>query len=142
MGNIICAIRGGEASRITQIKAINIAKRRDKKLIFLYVISPEVIEKADSHIKEELRDELTFMARLHLRVACHRAREKEVDTGFTIKEGPIKEALKECLKEEEGELLVLGSPMEDHLQKRFIMANLKKFADEIKEETGVEVEIV
>jgi len=142
MGTIVCAIRGGEASRRTQEKAIAIAKEKKAKLIFLFVIDPDLMKKVDSHIAKEFIEELSFLARLHLRVACYRARKEDLEADFVIGENKIKEAIEYCLKEYKADLFIMGSPKKDHPQSQFVMEQLRQFADEISEATGVPVEIV
>lgn len=142
METIVCAIRGGEASRRTQEKAIAIAKEKKAKLIFLFVIDPDLMKKVDSHIAKEFIEELSFLARLHLRVACYRARKEDLESDFVIGEDKIKEAIENCLKEYKAGLFIMGSPKKDHPQSQFVMEQLKKFIKEISEATGVPVEVV
>ena len=143
MKTIVCATRGGEASRRTQEKAIEIAKEKEAKLIFLFVIDPAMVKKVSPDISKEFLEELAFLARLHLRVACFLARKKKVESDFVIGEDTIHSAIAACLKEYEADLFIIGKPKEAHSQKHFDeLEQVKKFADAITESTGVEVKIV
>jgi len=142
MKTLVCAIRGGQASRTTQGKAIDIAKERGFNIIFLYVIDTNLIEKSDYRIRIELKDEILRMGRLLLRIARTQARKKGVEADFVTGEGTIREAIEKCLIEKKADLLVLGSPKEEHNQKYFKTEQIEKFAELITESTGVKVEIV
>jgi nucleotide-binding universal stress UspA family protein len=142
MGILVCAIRGGEASRRTQGKAINLAKERGHNITFLYVADQNLIEKSDLRIKNELKEEINFIGRLLLRVARSEAKQKGVEADFVIGEGTIREAIENCIREKKADLLVLGSPKEEHNQKYFKTEQIEKFAELITESTGVKVEIV
>lgn len=142
MGTLVCAIRGGEASRRTEEKAINLAREKGHKITFLYVIDQNLIEKSDPGIKKELREELIFLGKLLLRVARSQAKKKGVEADFVTGEGTIREAIEKCLKETKADLLVLGSPKEEHNQKYFKTEQIEKFAELITESTGIKVEIV
>jgi nucleotide-binding universal stress UspA family protein len=142
MKTLVCAIRGGQASRTTQAKAIDIARDREFKIIFLYVIDNILIEKSDIRIRTELKDEVTRMGRLLLRIARAQAKKKGVEADFVTGEGTIREAIEKCLIEKNADLLVLGSPREEHNQKYFKTEQIEKFAELITESTGVKVEIV
>ncbi|MEQ8173166.1 MAG: universal stress protein, partial [Candidatus Eremiobacterota bacterium] len=89
MKTLVCAIRGGQASKKTQEKAIDIAKERGFNITFLYVIDKNLIEKSDHTIRRELKDEVIKMGRLLLRIARARAKKKEVEADFIIDEGTI-----------------------------------------------------
>ena len=142
MKTLVCAIRGGQASRKTQEKAIDIAKEREFNITFLYVIDQNLIEKSDNRIKAELKDEVTKMGRLLLRIARAQAKKKGVEADFVTGEGTIREAIEKCLIEKKADLLILGSPKEEHNQKYFKTEQIEKFAGLITESTGIKVEIV
>jgi len=142
MKTLVCAIRGGQASKKTQEKAIDIAKERGFNITFLYVIDKNLIEKSDHTIRRELKDEVIKMGRLLLRIARARAKKKEVEADFIIDEGTIREAIEKCITEKKAELLILGSPREEHNQKYFKTEQIAKFAELITASTGVKVEIV
>jgi nucleotide-binding universal stress UspA family protein len=142
MKTLVCAIRGGQASKKTQEKAIDIAKERGFNITFLYVIDQNLIEKSDDRIMVELKDEVVRMGRLILRIARTRAKKKGVEADFVTGEGTVREAIEKCILEKKADLLILGSPKEEHNQKYFKTEQIEKFAELITESTGVKVEIV
>ena len=58
MGPIVCATRGGEASRRTQERAVALARERGDPLIFLFVADTNFTQPANQSLAEALADEL------------------------------------------------------------------------------------
>ena len=51
MGNIVCATRIGDLSRIIQRKAIELAKSQNDKLIFVYVVNLDNLGEIEPHVQ-------------------------------------------------------------------------------------------
>ena len=58
MGPIVCATRGGEASRRTQEMAIALARERGAPLIFFFVVDTNFARPANQALAEALVDDL------------------------------------------------------------------------------------
>ena len=142
MGNIVCATRGGEGSRVVQETAIARAKEMDKPLVFLYIADPysldDVLEPA---LKTAVSAELNWMGDTLLRIAQSRADAMYLATDVKIREGNIKTEIIQYLHSNETDLLLLGAP-------RGTTANvfgddtIEQLAEAITKETAVTVEIV
>jgi len=142
MSVILCAIRGGEASRKTQEYAVNMAKEKNAQLIFLYVIDEYLIEKADVNIRKEIKEELALIGRLLLRMARFYGREKGVEAKILTLEGSLRGTLENAIMDNKVDLLLLGKPREENNKSYFQYKEVKKFAEEISEITGVNVNII
>jgi nucleotide-binding universal stress UspA family protein len=140
MGKILCATRGGEASRRTQEKAIALAKERGDDLVFLYVVDIHFLDKMAAPILVDVGNEVTKMGEFLLLMAQERAAQQGVTATAIARKGKVREELKKAALEEGVSLVVLGQPVGDGSV--FQSASLQAFADELEAETGVEIRIV
>ena len=69
MGLIVCATRGGEASRRTQERAIVLARERSDELVFLCVVDPNFAGPQSEAVAAALEDELKRLGRSLLNIA-------------------------------------------------------------------------
>lgn len=141
MHEIVCATRGGEGSRAVQLAAIERAKGSGQSLVFLYVASPSSLQAFDPAMQPAVQEELTWMGRALLYIAKQRANAANLDTLIVIREGDVREEICRYLAESDASLLLLGAP-------RGTTANVfgddavERFAQEVREESGVDVEII
>jgi nucleotide-binding universal stress UspA family protein len=142
MGPIVCATRGGEASRRTQERAIALATERNAELTFLCVVDPGFAGPVDEELALALADELRRLGRSLLCIAQARARERGVEAQTHIRCGPIRQSIKEYLREVNASTLVIGSPKTDTKQQAFDSEGVHNFAQAVHEATDVEVVVV
>ena len=140
MGLILCATRGGEASLRAQNAAIALAKERGDELAFLYIVDLKFLNKTAAPIMVDVENELGELGNFLLIVAKERASEQGVRTRTLSRKGNIREEIKKAAVEIGATLVVLGHP--ENGASAFQLPNLQAFADEIKDETGVEVHII
>ncbi|MGB5932847.1 MAG: universal stress protein [Anaerolineae bacterium] len=139
MGLILCATRGGEASRRTRDKAIELAKERGDELIFLFVVDMSFMDKTAAAVVVDAEGGVEKLGEFLLAMAQEHAREKGLETQVVIREGKTREEIKAAAKELEVDCVVLGLPAEEGV---FPGEALRAFAREIEEETGAEVALV
>ena len=142
MGPIVCATRGGEASRRTQEQAIALACERGAALIFLFVADPISIGPADEALAEALADELKRLGNQLLCIARSRAREHKVDANMVVRQGPVRQTIEDFLREVNASALILGLPRTGLGTQVFAPDQMPEFAQGIRAATGVEVLIV
>lgn len=135
MPTIICATRGGEASRRTQERAVALAKERGARLIFLYVADRAFAGPVEAAMADALDDELGRLGTSLLRIAQARAREQGVDAEMEVRFGPVWETIETVVHEVGAETLVLGAPPQEQVEA------LGRWADHLRE-LGIEVIVV
>lgn len=140
MGKILCATRGGEASRRTQEQAIVLAKELGAELVFLYVVDMHFLDKTAAPIVVDVENELTKMGEFLLLLAKERAARQGVTATGMCRTGGVRDELMEAARQEGVSIVVLGRPAGD--ESVFQLASLQNFAAQIEAETGVEVRIV
>jgi nucleotide-binding universal stress UspA family protein len=142
MGPIVCATRGGEASRRTQERAIALARERGAPLVFLYVADANFAQTSNSLLAEALADELGRLGRRLLSIARSRAGEQGVFADVTVRPGAVRSTIEDFVREMNASTLVLGAPGTGSEKKTFSPEELPQFAQEINANTGVEVILV
>jgi nucleotide-binding universal stress UspA family protein len=138
---LVCATRGGPGSRASQEKAITYAAEQKSELIFLYVVDISMIEEVDNKLKIALLYELSWLGRVILRIAQKRADNAQIVSEIVIREGTVKDEICQFLEERSADLLLLGAPR-GTTTAIFGDDSIDLFAQEIKETSGVPVEIV
>jgi hypothetical protein len=141
MACIVCATRGGEGSRAVQLAAIERAKRTGNDLIFLFVADPASRGVVEETLRSAVREELLWMGSAMLQIARRRAEAKEIDVQLAIREGEVNKQIGRFLQEVDAELLFLGAPR-GTTSTVFGDDAIERFAQSIKEATGVDVEVV
>jgi len=142
MGNIVCATRIGELSRIIQRKAIDLAKSQNDRLIFVYVVNLDNLGEIDENLVDAAKMELAWFGESLLAIAKQRGRRHGVDTQVVIRHGEVREQIESVLMEWNADLLILGNPRKDLPRQTFTQSALEEFAQTIQTNTGVEVKIV
>jgi nucleotide-binding universal stress UspA family protein len=140
MGKILCATRGGEASRRTQDAAIALAKERGDELVFLYVVDIHFLDKTAAPIVVDVENEVTKMGEFLLLMAQERAAAQGVTATAILRSGKVREELKHAALDEGASLVLLGRPAGD--ESMFHLASLQAFAAEVEAETEIETRIV
>ena len=140
MGVILCATRGGEESYRTQDKAISLAKQRNDRLYFLYVVDLRFLNKTSAPMVVDVEEEVGDMGEFLLLVAKERAARQDLQTQTICRHGNFIEQLIKAAKEIEASLVLLGRPTGE--QSAFRMSNLRECAEEVEAQTGIETIIV
>lgn len=142
MGPIICATRGGEASRRTQERAIALARERELPLIFLFVADTNFAHPSNPALADALADELARLGRRLLCIAQARAKAEGIPADMVVRHGALRQTIENFVREVEASTLVLGAPGTGLEKKTFSQEELPQFAQAINLNTGVEVIVV
>lgn len=138
MGRILCSTRGGEASVRTQEAAIQRAKESGDDLIFFYVSDLEFLRQANYALRTDVvTEELDKMGDFLTAMAVERAERAGVKSESLVKHGEFLEQLKAAIEEESITTVVLGRPA--HEESVFELTALQELAENLQQETGVEV---
>ncbi len=141
MNEIVCATRGGEASRAVQMAAIEQAKATKNPLVFLYVVAPKAISDIEPGLEEAVLEELLWIGKAVLAVAHERARSEGLESRKVIRMGVVRDEICTYLTEHEASLLLLGAPRAATTEV-FGDDPVERFASSIHETTGVDVAVV
>ena len=142
MGPIVCATRGGEASRRTQERAIALSRERGAPLIFLFVADPNFGKPMNKIMTAVLADELERLGKALLCIAQARAREQGVIAEMAVRQGPVRPTIEDFLREVNASTLVIGAPQIGSETQVFAPGEIPQFARDIYATTGIEVIVV
>lgn len=141
MKKILCATRGGEASRRTQDAVIAMAKEHGASILFLYVVDVEFLKVTARGVRPDVViTELEHMGEFLLALACERAAAQGVEAEACLRHGPLVEALESAAREEGADAVAFGRPVGP--ESSFALSDLERLAARIKEETGIETYIL
>jgi nucleotide-binding universal stress UspA family protein len=140
MSVVLCATRGGEASIQTQARAIEIAKERGEKLIFIFVADTRFLEHYTAPRVPAMEEEMVKMGEFLLLMAKERAEKAGVEADFTVRTGQFKASLIEAAKEYEASVVVLGRPADNNITTIEYLEN--QLGPAIREEAGAETLVV
>jgi len=142
MGRILCATRGGEASRRTQDAAIALAKEQGDELIFLYVADSSFLNHTAAPLVIDVEARLVKMGEFQLLVAKERAAAQGISAQTIVRKGKLRAELVGAARELGVDLIVLGHPVDQHEQAIFDEAALQAFATSLQAITGTRVRIL
>jgi len=135
---ILCATRGGDASKPTHEAAIALASEMNADLIFLYVFDQSVLRKYATPIVINVESQIKHMQRFLERTARKQASEAGIRSTVLVRVGSLREQLKIVGIEENIDTIILGNPYE--ATSLFKREALLAIANEIEEETGIPVQ--
>ena len=140
MGKIICATRGGEISRSTEDRAIELAQERGDELIFLYVVDISFLDTIAHEVVVDIEGGIEKMGDFLLAMAQERAAAQGVEARAIHRRGQVRHEIKAAILEEKADTLVMGRPAGEEAV--FAQRGISPFAERMAAETGVEVVLV
>jgi nucleotide-binding universal stress UspA family protein len=141
VGKIVCATRGGKASKQTQDAAIALARARNADLVFLFIVDTGFLDKTERAVRPDVVvEEMKHMGEFLLSMAQERAAAQGIQAQMSIRHGKVRQELMDAVKEEGADMLILGRPVGD--DSAFRLAALQRLAAEIRNETGALVQLI
>ena len=139
MPGIICAIRGGPASQPTIMKGIQLAKKENVPLYFLYVINLEFLARTEVGRTGLAYDQLEQLGEFILLAAQENAKAQGIKAEGVIRHGTVREELINLVSEKEVNYVVLGMPAGIEENDLFAGDSFKEFVKFIEIESGAKV---
>ena len=139
MSGIVCAIRGGPASKPTILRAIRLAQETRLPLYFLYIVNLDFLAYTNSSRVQIISQELRQMGEFILLAAQNHAREEGIAAEGVIRQGNIEEEILAFCREIEASYLVIGTPRAKGERNAFADDALQAFLQKIREGTQVEI---
>ena len=141
MNKILCATRGGEASRRTQEAVIEMARKEGASILFLYVVDVEFLRLTARGVRPDVvSTEMEHMGEFLLAIAVERAQKAGVLAEAVVLHGPLIEALESAAEEHGADAVAFGRPA--GVESSFSLSDLETMAARIGEDMGIETFIV
>lgn len=118
------------------------ARERGLPLIFLAVFDPCFVRNLNDRLTAAVADEQQWLGRALLGIARVRAHQKGVNAGTVVRCGPVLETIEAYLREVDACALIIGEPKIDSPLAAFQPGRVQHFAEQIKQDTGVDVVVV
>jgi nucleotide-binding universal stress UspA family protein len=110
MPGIVCAIRGGPASRPTIKKSIELAVETKLPLYFLYVVNLNFLAHTSSTRTHLISKEMKEMGEFILLNAQAEAQSTGIAAEGVVRQGKVRDEIVEFIKEVDANFVVLGKP--------------------------------
>jgi nucleotide-binding universal stress UspA family protein len=139
MNRILCAIRGGPDSEKTIADAVALAKKKQVRLVLLYVINLGRFISSSGDRMDSMATELRRMGEYVLLMAQAMAAREGVIADTFVREGRILEEISAICQEMGIESVVMGKPLSDSDENCFRLEKLEAFAVKMETDYGVEI---
>ena len=136
MAKILCATRGGAESYRVQDAASKLAGERGDKLLFLYVVNIEFLDRTARAVRPNIVEaEMVKLGEFLLEMARERAAGHGVSADVVLRHGVLPEELAAVAIEQQVDTIVLGKPAEGGV---YSLEDLESFARDIETKTGIQ----
>jgi nucleotide-binding universal stress UspA family protein len=142
MPGIVCAIRGGLASRPTIDKAISLAEDTGLPLYFLYVVNLDFLTHTTSSRVSTISKELHQMGDFILVNAQTRAEAQGISAQRVVRHGNVSDEIVSLSRDIGANYVLLGNPRGEHDQDVFDRQRLENFIQNLEAESGAQVIVV
>ena len=140
MSAIVCAIRGGPASRPTIEKSIQLAAETELPLYFLYVVNLDFLTRTSSSRVHLISKQMHDMGEFILLTAQAEAETQGIRASGIVRQGNIRDEIVALCLETGARYVVLGKPKTQHEDANiFTHAHLDEFAQRIEAESGAKI---
>ena len=140
--NIVCGVTGSAHAQKAALEAAVLAKRHNANLIYVYVVDATFLKGGTMLPPKDFEKSLERIGRHILELAEEIALTQGVTPKKVVKKGNVLEALKEVVTEEKADLLILGHEKRTFFEKAMFKGNVEDHIQELKQQTGVEVNVV
>jgi nucleotide-binding universal stress UspA family protein len=143
-GKVMCLVRGGEAGRKVQEKAIAYARNNQKELVFLHVVDASRVsdEEELEEVQTAVKEELIWLAHVTLSMARRRATGQGVNAKIDIITGSFFDTVLKYATQPQIEVVFMGSPHSGTPDYDERLKRVKKFAQRLQEAANVEVVVI
>jgi nucleotide-binding universal stress UspA family protein len=140
MPGIVCAIRGGPASRPTIDKSIQLAVETGLPLFFLYVVNLDFLSHTSSSRIHLISKELVEMGEFILLTAQSDAEVKGIKAQGIVRQGIVRDEIVRLCQETSADYVVLGKPKKQPDKENvFTHEHLNKFSERIEAESQAKI---
>ncbi len=139
MSGIICAIRGGPDSQSTIHKAIELAKKTNLPLYFLYVVDLDFLALTSSSRTRTISKNMHQMGEFILLTAQAEAETHGIMAESVVRHGNVKEEIIGLSHELDVKYVVLGRPRGQREENVFTHERLSRFGQQIETDSGATV---
>jgi nucleotide-binding universal stress UspA family protein len=142
---ILCAVRGGQESRNTVIRAIDLALEHNARLTFFHILDAEFLGAASLTMTpvRSIYQQLHEMGEFTMLILCDRASRRGVArVDYKVQEGDIKQLLRQMALETHADIMVMGRPVRSPGSNVFTRENFADFIKSLETDTDPHIIVV
>ncbi|MEA3351603.1 MAG: universal stress protein [Chloroflexota bacterium] len=139
MSGIVCAIRGGPASRPTIDKSIQMAAKTGLQLYFLYVVNLDFLSRTASSRVNLISKEMHEMGEFILLTAQTKAETAGITANGIVRSGTVGDEIITLCREIDADYVILGKPKSQQDENVFTHEQLSKYSQRIEQESGAKI---
>lgn len=139
MSGIVCAVRGGPASKSTIAKAIALAQETGLPLYFLYVVNLDFLSQTPTSRVHTISKEMHQMGEFILLMARETSARQGISAEGMVRHGSVTEEVIGLCQELETDYLVVGKPQVEQEDTVFTEDLLREFIARTEYQTGATV---
>lgn len=143
--HILCAVRGGQESRNTVIRAIDLALEYDARLTFFHILDAEFLGAASLTMTpvRSIYQQLHEMGEFTMLILCDRASRRGVArVDYKVQEGSIKQLLRQMAIETHADIMVMGRPVRSPGSNVFTKQDFDDFIKSLETDTDPHIIVV
>ncbi len=142
---IVCGVTGSAHAQKAALEAAVLAKRDNAKLVYVYAVDASFLSSGRGTVElssEAVNDSLANLGEHILFHAEQLARTQGVVPEKVLRRGPVLEVLKQVVSEQKADILLLGHEERSFFDRMLFKGSVEDHVQELKGQTGVEVDIV
>jgi len=141
--SIVCGVTGSAHSQKAALEAAALAKQHNAKLTYVYAVDVAFLKGSVGGMSTEIATQgLVHLGDHILEYAEQLAQAQGVTPKKIVRSGSVLEILKQVLREEKADLLVLGHEKRTFFEKNLFKGSVEDHIDELKRLTGTEVTVI
>ena len=141
--SIVCGVTGSAHAQKAALEAAALAKQHNARLTYVYVVDVGSLTASIGGLSKSLAEDGLLRLGDHiLGFAEQLAQSQGVTPKKIVRRGAVLEVLKQVVLEEKAELLILGHEKRTFFEKAMFKGNVEDHIQELKQQTGVEVNVV
>jgi len=143
--HILCAVRGGQESRNTVTRAVDLALENNARLTFFHILDAEFLGAASLSMApvRSIYQQLHEMGEFTMLILCDRASRRGVKrVDYQVQEGDTKKLLRQVAIDTHADIMVMGRPVRSPGSNVFTEVAFDDFINSLVEDTDPHIIVV
>ncbi len=142
--SIVCGVTGSSHAQKAAFEAASMARENNAKLTYVYAVDMGFLRTgiAVELSTDSAEESMVRLGEHIVAMAAELAASQGVSPGTVVRKGPVLEVLKQVMKEEDADLLVLGHEERTFFEKHRFKGEVEDHVQKLKQETGADVAVI
>lgn len=141
--SIVCGVTGSGHAQKAAFEAALLAKQHNAKLTYVYAVDAGFLKGSVGGMSTGIAQEgLERLGSHILDYAEQLAQSQGVSPRKVVRSGPVLEVIKQVVREEKADLLILGHEKRTFFEKVLFKGSVEDHIEELRQQTGTEVAVI